>query len=322
MIGPSPDLPAAPNRNTGVGGGAGEEAHVRVLARMALAGALVMVGAACDAPADDGASGSDPAPTTSQEAAATSSTTTSATTNTASTSTPTTTVAPFTEIEVGLEPPAFEEVAFDTDDGVTLRGRFWRGSDVAVLVGHDFGNTTSGAFGQRPDQNGDTIIWLSGALARQGYTVLSPDYRGHGLSDGDFNKREGSTDLRAARQWLVDQGAREIVVAGWVGSGTVAAHLDATDDSVDFSGIVLMFSPPQEIGHDAQAVIADLTTPTFHFGINTGTTARFAKLLSEAAGNSQGVHVFDAVPTGLTFVDVFGPELAGRVVAFVEDVTS
>jgi alpha/beta superfamily hydrolase len=205
---------------------------------------------------------------------------------------------------------------------MTLRGRFWRGSDVAVLVAHDFGNTTSGSRGQRAEQSGETVLWLSGALARQGLTVFSPDYRGHGLSDGEIDKRAGSTDMRAAYTWLQDQGASEIVVLGWVGSGTVAAHLDATDETVDFTGIVLAFSPPQEIGHDAQSVIADLTTPVYMFGINTGTTARFAKLLSDAAGNSLGYHVFDAVPSGLTFVDVFGPEMAGRVIAFVETVAS
>ena len=285
-------------------------------------GLLLLVGglAACDAPGTAAAPPDSAANATQGPGEAT--TTTSGTTTTAESTTSPSTDIPFTDIDVSEEAPPFEEVSFTTADDMTLRGRLWRGSDIAVLVAHDFGNTTAGAAGQRAEQSGETVLWLSGALARQGYTVLSPDYRGHGLSDGDIDKRAGSTDMTAAYTWLLEQGAREVVVLGWVGSGTVAAHLDATDDAVDFAGIILAFSPPQEIGHDAQSVIGDLATPVFAVGINTGTTARFAKLLSNAAGNSLGYHVFDAVPNGLTFRDVFSGELAGRIVAFIETVTT
>lgn len=291
---------------------AGEEAPVRKRILIPVIAAILLIAGACDAPLGDAGS----APSTSGTAAATT------TSTAASLTTTTTTAAPLPLIDVGLEPPPFEEVAIATDDGVELGARLWRGTDVAILVGHDFGNTTSGAFGPRGEQSGDTVLWLSGALAREGYSVLSPDFRGHGLSEGEIDKREGSTDLRAAYRWLQEQGARKVVVVGWIGAGTVAAHLDATDDTVDFSGIMLLFSPLQEIGHDAQSVIGGLDTPTYAIGIDTGTSARFAKLLSEQAGNSLGYHVFDRFPSGLTFQDVYGAELAGRIVDFIDAVSA
>jgi pimeloyl-ACP methyl ester carboxylesterase len=287
---------------------------MRMLTRIAVAAALVLVAASCSDSAPNDEATNDATPTTTTAAAVDDTTTT--------TSTTTTTLAAFRELDVALEPSAFEEVEFATEDEVTLRGRLWRGSDVALVVAHDFDNTSTGSGGQRAPQSGETLLWLSGALAREGYTVLSPDFRGHGLSDGELNKRTGATDLKAAFSWLRDQGAREVFVIGWLGAGTVAAVLDAEDDTVDFTGISLVFSPPQEVGHDADKVMPDLTTPTYFFGIDPGRTPRFAKLMSDKAGNSFGYHNFEAVPTGLTFVDVFGGELAGRILDFVETVTA
>lgn len=243
--------------------------------------------------------------------------------------TPSTTLAPTTtattqpplrDIDVSLEPPPFEEVSVTTDDGVTLGARLWRGSDIAVVVAHDFDNLSTPSSGQRAPRSGEQLLWLSGTLAREGYTVLSPDFRGHGLSGGELDKNTGSVDMKAAYEWLVDEGANDVVVVGWVGAGTVAVVLDQEDEAVDFSGIAMMFSPPQEAGHNAQAVIGDLATPTINFGINPGTSPRFAKLLSDAAGASLGYHNYDAVPTGLTFVDVHGVDIMSRLLDFIEAV--
>jgi len=289
---------------------------MRMFVRVAIGGTIALAATSCSDSAPAGSDGTVPTSTTQAT------TTEGPTTTAVSTTTTSATVAPIREVDVTLEALPFEEVSLATEDDVTLRGRMWRGSDVAILVMHDFDNPTPGSAGQRAPQSGDSVLWLSSALAREGYTVFSPDYRGHGLSDGELNKRTGSTDMKAAYEWLLDQGAQEIVVLGWVGSGTVAAVLDATDDAVDFGGIILSFSPPQEIGHDAQKVIADLNTPTIFFGIDPGRTPRFAKLMSDDAGNSLGYHNFDAVPTGLTFVDVFGGEFAGRILVFIESVTA
>ena len=95
---------------------------------------------------------------------------------------PETTAAPFTRlIDLVAEPPQWEDVTFTTADDVELYARFWPGGSTALLVGHDYSVTTAGAFGQRPDQSSEAILQFTGTFASEGYTVLSPDYRGHGL---------------------------------------------------------------------------------------------------------------------------------------------
>jgi len=98
--------------------------------------------------------------------------------------------------------------------------------------------------------------------------------------------------------------------------------LDADDTAVDFSAIAFMFSPPQETGLDATDAIPVVETPMWFVGINTGPTARWARSLEKTAQNSYGAHVFEGVPTGLTFMDVYGSELARRLLDFLDTATA
>lgn len=244
------------------------------------------------------------------------------TTVAAETTTPTeATTAPFTRlIDLVAEPPAWEDVTITTTDDVELYARYWPGGPTALLVGHDYSVTTAGAFGQRPDQSSESILNFTATFAQQGYTVLSPDYRGHGQSGGEFEPQAGVIDLAAAYSFLAEAGYDKIVMVGWIGSGTTAVVLDAADDTVGFDGIAMLFSPPQDHGMDANAVLADLETPTFYIGSNAGTSASWARRMSNKATNSAGAFVFERVPTGLTFTDVFGPEFVGRILDFADSV--
>ncbi len=232
-----------------------------------------------------------------------------------------TTVAPFTRlIDLVAEPPAWEDVTITTEDGVDLYARYWPGGPTALLVGHDYSVTTAGAYGQRPDQSSEVFVQYTGTFAREGYTVLSPDFRGHGRSGGEFRPQDGVIDLKAAYDFLVAEGYEKIVMVGWIGAGTTAVVLDADDDEVSFDGIALLFSPPQDHGMDASAVLDDLEAPTYFLAINSGTTASWARRMADKATNSVGAFVFENVPTGLTFTDVFGPEFVGRVLDFADSV--
>ena len=232
-----------------------------------------------------------------------------------------TTVAPFTRlIDLVAEPPAWEDVTITTEDGVDLYARYWPGGPTALLVGHDYSVTTAGAYGQRPDQSSEVFVQYTGTFAREGYTVLSPDFRGHGRSGGEFRPQDGVIDLKAAYDFLVAEGYEKIVMVGWIGAGTTAVVLDADDDEVSFDGIALLFSPPQDHGMDASAVLDDLEAPTYFLAINSGTTASWARRMADKATNSVGAFVFENVPTGLTFTDVFGPEFVGRVLDFDDSV--
>jgi alpha/beta superfamily hydrolase len=232
-----------------------------------------------------------------------------------------TTAAPFTRIiDLVAEPPAWEDVTITTEDDVELYARFWPGGTTALVVGHDYSVTTAGAFGQRPDQSSESVLVFSGTFAEQGYTVLSPDFRGHGQSGGEFRPQEGVTDLAAAYAFLAEKGYEKIVMVGWGGSGTTAVVVDAAQDDIAFDGIAMLFSPPQDHGMDANAVLAELEAPTFFIGSNAGTSASWARRMSNKAENTVGAFVFERVPTGLQFIDVFGPEFVGRILEFADSV--
>jgi alpha/beta superfamily hydrolase len=277
---------------------------------LAAIAALVLMLASCDS--------DEPADTTTQVADTTQPATTEAATATEPVET---TAAPFTRL-IGLvaEPPSWEDVTITTEDDVDLYARYWPGGSTALLVGHDYSVTTAGAFGQRPDQSSEVFLQFTGTFAREGYTVLSPDFRGHGQSSGDFRPQDGVIDLKAAYEFLVEEGYEKIVMVGWIGAGTTAVVLDAADDAVAFDGIALLFSPPQDHGMDANAVLEELEAPTYFVAINSGTTASWARRMSNKATNSVGAFVFENVPTGLTFTDVFGPEFVGRILDFADSV--
>ena len=284
--------------------------------------ALALLAAACG--------GTNAPPTTEalSAGAGASSTTVATTTSVAPEDTTTTTAGPTTTVFDRFvtfldEPPPFDEVTITTADGIDLYAKYWEGgSDVAVLFGHDFDNPTPGALGQRAAQSSDSVIPFSGLMADQGWTVLSPDFRGHGQSAGEYNVRDSQIDLKAAYDWLVDAGYSSIIMMGWVGSGTAAAVLDAADAEVNFSAMAMIFSPLQDTGLDAQRNIGDLDIPTYFIGIDTGPSARAAKFLERAALNPLGITVFDGVPGGLQFMDVHGPEMAGRLLQFLDDATA
>lgn len=232
-----------------------------------------------------------------------------------------TTEAPFTRlVDLVAEPPVWEDVTVTTEDGVDLYARYWPGGSTALLVGHDYSVTTAGAFGERPDQSSEVFLQFTGTFAKEGYAVLSPDFRGHGQSGGEFRPQDGVIDLKAAYEFLVDEGYAKIIMVGWIGSGTTAVVLDGDDPEVDFDGIALLFSPPQDHGMDANAHLEDLEAPTFFIASNQGTTASWARRMSNKAANSVGAFVFENVPTGLTFTDVFGPEFVGRILDFADSV--
>ncbi len=232
----------------------------------------------------------------------------------------TTTTAGVTELDLSIEPTGWTDVTVTTEDGIDLYARHWPGNDVAVLATHDFDNPNPGSAGQRAAQSSEGLLPYTAALARQGYTVVSPDFRGHGESGGDYDVRASQLDLAAVYAWLEAQGHETIVLVGWAGSATAGVVLDAEREDVAFDGIAMLFSPPQDTGLDAGAVIGEIDAPTLFIGSNAGQSASWAKRLEARAANPAGVFVFERVPSGVTFFDLFGAELAGRIADFIASI--
>jgi pimeloyl-ACP methyl ester carboxylesterase len=91
---------------------------------------------------------------------------------------------------------SFENVTFDTSDGVTLSAWYMPSTnDAAVVLRHGAGSTRS------------DVLPQAMVVARHGYGVLLADARGHGLSEGramDFGWF-GDADISAAVTFLSDR---------------------------------------------------------------------------------------------------------------------
>jgi hypothetical protein len=93
--------------------------------------------------------------------------------------------------------PGAEDVSFDTEDGLRLRGWFVPGAagtaGPTVLV-------FNGNAGNRADRAA-----LAGALGRAGMSVLLFDYRGYGGNPGHPSESGLAADARAARGYLLSR---------------------------------------------------------------------------------------------------------------------
>ncbi len=285
--------------------------HRRVLAH---ALALVVLLAACstdraDEPGAPSNGGSD-------SAAAEVTTTTSPFSTTTTTSTIPPRLIPLLD-----EPPAFEEVALLTSDDLELYAKYWPGGPVAVLAGHDFYTTSDADDGVDP-RSSDSIVWWTGVLADQGFTVLSPDYRGHGRSSGDTGINDAPIDLKAAYDFLLDRGHETIVMAGMIGSGTAGVVLDAGDPDVEFAGIAMIWSAPQELALDAQRVLYGIDAPIYLVSFDNNRIERWSKLMAAEIDHLYDRVMFYPVPAGVDWVQENGEEFVGRLVDFVEYVAA
>lgn len=129
------------------------------------------------------------------------------------------------------------EVQFTATDDVELAGTVFGDGDVGLVLAHMF--------------PADAKSWHPTArqLARQGYTALALDFRGHGDSKGEQESSMAVRDLHGAMRFLEGE---DIEVAAIVGAsmGGTAALVAAAD--MELSAVVAV-SPPLRF-HDLDAM--------------------------------------------------------------------
>ena len=120
------------------------------------------------------------------------------------------------------------------------------------------GLTTEGLYAPRPGQRGavvthphplmggnmrnNVVMALVSVFQRRGFSTLRFNFRGVGRSGGVFDNGRGEVgDLRAAVSFLSDEGATEIVLAGYSFGAVVAASYLFEGSSIDRAVLV---SPP------------------------------------------------------------------------------
>src|SRR3990172_4787453 len=119
-----------------------------------------------------------------------------------------------------------ETVYLPTTDGVRIAGSFYNNGTNSIILLHMLGRT-------RADYN-----FFAKTLARQGYTVLSIDFRGHGESvPPAFDDVDSSglvRDVAAAKSFLVSKGrpADKISIIGASIGANTALRYASEDPSI------------------------------------------------------------------------------------------
>jgi pimeloyl-ACP methyl ester carboxylesterase len=105
-------------------------------------------------------------------------------------------------------------VEFVSVDDITLRGQLWPAGEDWVILVHDAGE--------------DLDAWddFPAELFGRGFTVLTMELRGHGLSDGPWLAEYADRDVEAALHYAAGHGAFTTTVIG-AGVGATAALIAA-----------------------------------------------------------------------------------------------
>jgi len=128
--------------------------------------------------------------------------------------------------------PKVRFVKFKTRDGLTLSGRLFGDGPVGVILAHMY--------------PADQKSWSPTArtLSEQGYTVLTFDFRGYGLSGGVKDIPKIDIDMQAALEYLRRTNSKIFLVGASMG-GT-AALKTATQTRV--AGIAVASAPAEFMG--------------------------------------------------------------------------
>ena len=119
-------------------------------------------------------------------------------------------------------------VSFNTSDGIRLEGRLFGQSQTGVVLAHMF--------------PADQSSWWNFAqeLDEEGYMALTFDFRGYGGSGGDQDIKLIDRDVEAAFEFLGEQGARAVFLAGASMGGTASLKLAARQA---VSGVISLSAP-------------------------------------------------------------------------------
>ena len=216
-----------------------------------------------------------------------------------------------TQVPVPTQPaaPAGEtagprEVAFQTEDGVTLSGTLFGEGSVGVVLSHMFptGQQSWHPFAQ--------------TLADNGYLALAYDFRGYGKSGGEKQVDQIDRDVTAAVSFLREQGAQRIVLIGASMGGTASAHVAA---SIGADGLVVLSSPQAFQG---LAVTADdlglLSAPSLWIGSRSDAATADVEAMHASANPPKTLHVYEGNAHGTYIFDTAdGADLTERLIDFL-----
>ena len=197
-------------------------------------------------------------------------------------------------------------VQFRTTDGLTLAGRLFGNGRVGVVLAHMI--------------PADSRSWYPTArrLARAGYLALAFNFRGYDGSQGVKRTASAPVDIRAARDLLVQSGARSYAFVGASTGGTAAI---VSAETLDPMAVVVISAPLRFAGLDAVLAAGRVQRPVLLIASRDDQPAiesleTFSRALPNPdtkvfEGSAHGTNLLagqdEAVDTILTFLQRYSP---------------
>ena len=175
-------------------------------------------------------------------------------------------------------------VPLTTEDGVLLRGRRFGDGDVFVILFHMFPS--------------DQTSWYPFAqvLADEGYTALTLDFRGYGVSEGERAIEDIGKDAEAALKFVQSSGAKQVFLVGASMGGTASLKLAATES---VAGVVAISAPLEFMGLDVEQDIGEVDEPKLIVASEDDRSAAiYASKLYELASGSKELKMYSGSAHG------------------------
>lgn len=192
--------------------------------------------------------------------------------------------------EVGLAKEG--EVTFMTEDNIELNGNIFGSGNKWVILSHMFPT--------------DQTSWFEFAeiLKKNGYIVLTYDFRGYGKSGGSKDISKLDIDLAAALAYIKQYDPELIYLIGASMGGT-ASLVVASEERID--GVISLSSPDEFEGISAISVIGDIVAAKLFIASQGDEDATRSatemyeksmepKQLEILEGNSHGTFIFEEEP--------------------------
>jgi pimeloyl-ACP methyl ester carboxylesterase len=204
---------------------------------------------------------------------------------------------------------ASETVSFTAEDGVTLSGHLFGSGSSGVVLAHMY--------------PADQTSWYPTAerLAREGYLVLTFDFRGYGDSEGTKQIRLIDKDVAAAIQAIADAGASDVALIGASMGGTASLVAAAQATPVPVAGVATLSAPVEFKGLSAEKAVPKLTAPLLFIAAEDDAGAEGAKALQELASNKGDLKLLPGNEHGTELLEgAHADEVWGLLSGFLEQV--
>ena len=194
-------------------------------------------------------------------------------------------------------------MTFTTKDGITLNGHVFGSGTRGVVLAHMY--------------PADQTSWYAVAadLAREGYLVLTFDFRGYGTSTGTKQIELIDGDMDAAYHEMLTLGAERVVLVGASMGGT-AAMIVAAQEPV--AGVATFSAPLEFQGLSAASSVPAVTAPKLFVGAQGDAGGPAAQELDRLATAPKQLKIFPGADHGTDlFGGANGPEVEALLLDFL-----